>query len=579
MKVLFSNPPWWVKRYAFMGEDAPASAWFSGVRAGSRWPHTNPAHSCPGNFVFGEYLPYPFFMGYAATYAARATGARVSFRDSIALRESYAAYFDHLRDARYDYIFIETATPCWDHDQTIVRRIKEILPDTRIVVTGALAAKGETVLADHPVHAVLQGEYEKGAVRVLNGAEGVVGHDLLTVAEMNAAPPPYFDETIAHRYWDPNPAGQRAPQLQVWASRGCPYKCIFCVWPATMTGNDPDGTGKRSVRFYTPDYVEGMVTELVGRYGFSSIYFDDDTFNLSDKHVLGICDVMARIGLPWSAMCRADTIRLDTWRAMREAGCFGVKLGFESGNQWVNDNIVNKRLDLEQARAAVHEIKRLGMTVHGTFTYGLPGETAEQMADTKRYIDTLPLDTYQETGCGEIEGTPLSTLREKGRLDRYQGAALDDRYLYVPDGGEKMRRLSQSASLAIGMDKGKPDSDYWVRQWRRLGGAVVAAARSGPVAVWGVGTDFYQALECTPALADLVRAGTVRLFDGRQAGQSLDGTVIEAPSVLAGFDGVVFLTPRMQSSRTAMRQDADRLGMLHARLRDIYVEDERADAT
>ena len=34
MKVLFSNPPWWVKRYEFEGERAPASAWFSGVRAG-----------------------------------------------------------------------------------------------------------------------------------------------------------------------------------------------------------------------------------------------------------------------------------------------------------------------------------------------------------------------------------------------------------------------------------------------------------------------------------------------------------------------------------------------------------------
>lgn len=578
MKVLFSNPPWWVKRYGFVGEDAPASAWFSGVRAGSRWPHTNPAHSSPGNFVFGEYLPYPFFMGYAATYAARATGARVAFRDSIALRESYAAYFDHLREERYDYIFIETATPCWDHDQTIVRRIREILPDTRVVVTGALAAKGDTVLAEHPVHAVLQGEYEKGAVRVLEGADGVIGHDLLSVAEMNAAPYPYVDDVIAHRYWDPNPAGQRAPQLQVWASRGCPYKCIFCVWPATMTGNDPDGTGKRSVRFYTPDYVEGMLTDLVGRYSYRSIYFDDDTFNLGDKHVLGICEAMARLKLPWSAMCRADTIKADTWRAMRESGCFGVKLGFESGNQWVNDNIVNKRLDLERARDVVHELKRLGMTVHGTFTYGLPGETPEQMADTKHYIDTLPLDTFQETGCGEIEGTPLSTLREKGRLDRYQGAALDEQYLYVPDGGEKMRRLAEASNLAIGMDRNKATSEFWVQQWERLGAAVAAAAGHGPVAVWGIGTDFFSALERVPALAEALRAGRLRLVDGRLAGQSLESLPIEAPVALHGFDGAVFLTPRMQSSRTAMRQEAARLGVPAGRLRDPYLEAETTAA-
>lgn len=577
MKVLFSNPPWWVKRFDFVGEDAPASAWYSGVRAGSRWPHTNPAQSTPDNFVFGEYMPYPFFMGHAATYVAKALGkgAEVIFRDSIAIRESYAAYFDHVRQGRYDYVFIETATPCWDHDREIVHKINKLCPDTRIVLTGALSAKAESVLAKNPVHAMIQGEYEKGAVRVLSGEEGLIPFDLLTVDEMNAAPIPHFDTTIAHNYWDCNPAGQKAPQLQLWASRGCPYKCIFCVWPATMTGNDPDGAGKRTVRFYSPDHIEGTLRELIGRYGYRSIYFDDDTFNLSDKHVLGICEVMERIGLPWSAMCRADTIKLDTWKVMRDSGCFGVKLGFESGDQWVNDNIVNKRLNLETAREVVHELKRLDMTVHGTFTYGLPGETSQQMANTKAYLASLPLDTYQETGCGEIEGTPMATLREKGRLDRYQGAVLDDHYIQIADGGAKMRRLSET-EIEIGSEKAKTDSSYWARRWRLLGEAIVAAAGDGgtrdgtPISVWGIGTDFFETLGLTPALRTLVAQGAVRLVDGKMAGQSLEGATIHAPSTLAGDAGPVFLTPRIRASRTSMEAEAARLGVAPERLRDVY---------
>jgi radical SAM superfamily enzyme YgiQ (UPF0313 family) len=69
---------------------------------------------------------------------------------------------------------------------------------------------------------------------------------------------------------------------------------------------------------------------------------------------------------------------------MRDSGCFGVKLGLESGNQWVVNNIVNKNLDLEYAARVVRELKCPGMTVHGTFTYGLPGETMGRMLDTKR---------------------------------------------------------------------------------------------------------------------------------------------------------------------------------------------------
>ena len=296
-------------------------------------------------------------------------------------------------------MFIETATPSWEHDSQIVRMIHRVLPACRIVITGPITTtKSDEILSTLPVHACIRGEYEKNAVKVLEGASGVIDFDLMTVAEMNAAPPPYMDETIAHRYFDYNPIGQQYPHAHVWASRGCPYKCCFCVWPAAMTGNDPDGTNVRKVRHYTADYMEAYLTELVGRYGFKSIYFDDDTFNLGNSHVLKMCEVMRKVGVPWSAMCRADTSKMETWAVMKDAGCFGVKLGFESGSQYVVDKIVNKHLDLGYARTVVDELKRIGMTVHGTFTVGLPGETREQMQETVRFIESLPLDSHQLSG-------------------------------------------------------------------------------------------------------------------------------------------------------------------------------------
>ncbi len=127
---------------------------------------------------------------------------------------------------------------------------------------------------------------------------------------------------------------------------------------------------------------------------------------------------------------------------MRDSGCFGVKIGFESGNQYVIDSIVNKRLNLERARETVGVIKKAGMSVHGTFTYGLPGETVEQMQDTKRYIATLGLDTLQESGCAEIEGTPLHTLSQERSLRKYVGAKLTDDYVRERDGRVKFDRLS-----------------------------------------------------------------------------------------------------------------------------------------
>ncbi len=84
----------------------------------------------------------------------------------------------------------------------------------------------------------------------------------------------------------------------------------------------------------------------------------------------------------------------------------------------------------------------MGLTLHGTFTYGLPGETHEQMMDTKRYMASLNLDTYQESGCAEIEGAPLHTLNSR-ELKRYPGAKIDDAYIHEKDGNIKFRELSE----------------------------------------------------------------------------------------------------------------------------------------
>jgi radical SAM superfamily enzyme YgiQ (UPF0313 family) len=443
VKVLFSNPPWWgeIKPCVDQATGRRFLMYTAGARAGSRWPFTFLINTPPDFTNNSNTQPYPFFMGYATTYVAKATGADVTFRDSIALRESYERYYAYLGGEKFDYIVIESASPSWEHDREVIAQIKRISPQSRIIVTGPITSLGVQLLETTPIHASARGEYEKGVTKVLQGADGVVDFDLLTLEEMNKAPFPYYDAVYAHRYFDSNPLGQQMPQAQVWSSRGCPFKCIFCVWPATMTGNDPDGTGKRSVRHYSADYMEAFLTELVGKYGYKCIYFDDDTFNLGDKHVERMCAVMRKIGLPWSAMCRADTSRMDLWREMKQSGCFGVKIGFESGNQTVVDKIVNKRLDLEYARQAVAEIKRLGMTVHGTFTYGLPGETTEQMLETKRYRDSLGLDTCQESGCAEIEGTPLHSLSNQNSLAKYSGAKLDEGYVRETDGRVKYEKL------------------------------------------------------------------------------------------------------------------------------------------
>ena len=95
---------------------------------------------------------------------------------------------------------------------------------------------------------------------------------------------------------------------------------------------------------------------------------------------------------------------------MADSGCKGVKIGVEAGSQVVVDKIVNKHLDLKYVNEIVSHIRSLDMSVHGTFTYGLPGETKNDMIKTKKFIQSTKFSTVQESGTAEIEGTPLHTL-------------------------------------------------------------------------------------------------------------------------------------------------------------------------
>jgi len=84
------------------------------------------------------------------------------------------------------------------------------------------------------------------------------------------------------------------------------------------------------------------------------------------------------------------------------------------------------------------------MAVHGAFTYGLPGETQEQMNDTRRFIASLPFDSVQESGTAVIEGTPLDSLLKRSHLEKYECAVADGGYKIESDGQKKMESLSKT---------------------------------------------------------------------------------------------------------------------------------------
>ena len=134
------------------------------------------------------------------------------------------------------------------------------------------------------------------------------------------------------------------------STRGCPYDCEFC---SNVVFGD-------SYRERSPGNVVDEIEEALA-LGYDRISFADDVFTLNRRRVIAICDEITRrrLRFSWECLGRVDSLDYETARAMREAGCFRIFFGIESGNDEIL-KLMKKQITTEQARSAVEAAHRRG---------------------------------------------------------------------------------------------------------------------------------------------------------------------------------------------------------------------------
>jgi hypothetical protein len=123
----------------------------------------------------------------------------------------------------------------------------------------------------------------------------------------------------------------------------------------------------------------------------------------------------------------------DVLKEMKAGGCRVLLVGYESGNQKILHNI-KKGLRTDVARQFTKDAHSLGLTIHGTFILGLPGETLETIEETIRYAIELNPHTIQVSLAAPYPGTFLyKQATENGWFDGEQ---------LLTDGGNQIAQLS-----------------------------------------------------------------------------------------------------------------------------------------
>jgi len=164
-------------------------------------------------------------------------------------------------------------------------------------------------------------------------------------------------------------------------SRGCPYNCIFCSASA-MWG--------RKYRTRTPKNVIKEIIYLVEKYGIRSFTFVDDTFTVSRRRTYEICELIKALtpDIKWQCSTRVDTVTEGTLSEMKNAGCYAITLGVESGSLRIL-NEIRKGITLDQVRRDVRYAVKLALEVYCSFMLPHPGDTIETVKETKDFMKEL----------------------------------------------------------------------------------------------------------------------------------------------------------------------------------------------
>lgn len=399
-----------------------------GVRAGSRWPWTmNSPHGGP---------PYPFIIGYAAAYL-QSNGFEVNIIDAVADEEySYERFFEKVKGEKADIVVIECSTPTIDIDLWVAKRISSF---TQVCLAGPhLTTNADKIMDTHPyITYLLKGEYIKSSLEMARTLRPGI-YESEVVDDLDSIPFPYRDFPAATKYYDPTMPTRR-PQLQIYASKGCPFKCTFCLWPQTMY------QGK--VAYRKPECVAEEIRHCVDKYGYRSIFFDDDTFNIGNERISKLCDELHDIDLPWTMMGRLDCSPPWLYDKMVDSGCIGMRFGIETFDIQVLKNI-KKGLESEKLVETLNHItnKHPHLMIHVTMMKELPGQTEDIHQKDMKILADLGYSTdniyrsYQLASCAPFPGTEMY----RQLIDEMGEDKLKNHKLY--DGGQDtiMKEIQES---------------------------------------------------------------------------------------------------------------------------------------
>ena len=308
----------------------------------------------------------------------------------------------------------------------IASYLKSQKPSCKIIAGGYLGATAECLLFKTPIDAIVRGEGEITAVKLVEALinnkplEDIRGISFLKdgilantahrkqIDNLDEIPFPNYELVGMENYLipgkkapyfrlDPRHAKYKGTLIDIKTSRGCVNRCSFCY--RHMNG----------MRHHSPEYVLNHIKYLQDTYNADFFNISDELTISSSEWVEEFCrkkeeknlDFLFRIN-----SARVDLVDEQMLVKLKNAGMVAITFGIESGSQKMLDNM-HKHTTVKQNLIALKLCHKLDIQTTIALVIGLPGENFKTVIETSRFLMNCPKHAFNK----EYEYDDMNDLR------------------------------------------------------------------------------------------------------------------------------------------------------------------------
>ena len=239
------------------------------------------------------------------------------------------------------------------------------------------------------------------------------------------------------------PKNTREFNVRFIFSRGCPFNCTYCSNKAYK--DLIKGKGE-IIRFRSVEKVIAEIEDVVARYKPDIFAFDDDCFNKNKKWFQEFAGKYKKVNTGgFQCNTRPELVTEPAIRLLKEAGCYQINIGIESGDEYIRNRVLNRHMSNVQIINAFRLAKKYGIQTYSFNMIGIPGETIEKFKKTVHLNQEIQPDKLQISIFYPYPGTELGTIcKNEGLISK------NEAHSYFHRGRLSLKKFS-NLSITINM--------------------------------------------------------------------------------------------------------------------------------